>query len=154
MQAGCQATLAFIRTRCLSLSGKRLVTKIIQTYVTWIKAKQRETKYLMGNLPEQRVTPTRLFLTCGVDYTGLFFIQKEAIINAYQNIFMHFCLPIKRSYSIGTRKKKPQHRSIHESTRRFISHRGKCHTILPDNGTHLNYLNYLNYLSGIISFKR
>ncbi|GFU31684.1 uncharacterized protein TNCV_1175741 [Trichonephila clavipes] len=50
------------------IAGRGLSPKELPTCVLWYRA--TTSKQLMGDLPTHRVTPSRPFSVCGVDYAG------------------------------------------------------------------------------------
>ncbi|XP_076392695.1 uncharacterized protein LOC105663902 [Megachile rotundata] len=70
LHAGTQRTLASLRNKFWILSGRRTVRKIVRQCMNCFRANPIITSHKMGDLPAERVTPTRAFFTCGVDYAG------------------------------------------------------------------------------------
>lgn len=58
---------------------KNTIKKSLQQCVTCLKPRPKLSTYMMGNLPPARVTPTRVFYNCSVDYTGRFNIKEKAL---------------------------------------------------------------------------
>lgn len=90
----------------------------------------------MGNLPEQHVTPTRPFLSCGVYYAGPLYIKEgnyrsKRLIKTYICIFV--CLSTKGTHIELAKNLSTE--SFFHCLNRFIGRREKCHTIFLDNGT-------------------
>ena len=54
---------------------------IIHKCVRCFRAKPRGVDYLIGDLPQERVTYSRPFLNVGVDYCGPLFIKKKRFRN-------------------------------------------------------------------------
>lgn len=95
MHAGCQATMASLRTRYWILSSKNAIKKILRKCVPCFRARPISSTCVMGNLPASRVTPvSRAFLTCGVDYAGPFLLKptvhSQTTIKSYMCIFVCF----------------------------------------------------------------
>jgi len=68
--SGPQALLASIRCKYWPLRGRDLVRKIYHSCVWCSRTHPQALQQLMGDLPSERVTPTRPFLHCGVDFAG------------------------------------------------------------------------------------
>ena len=67
LHAGTQTTLYGVRENYWPINGKNVTRYIIRQCVTCFKAKPRGIDYIMGKLPENRVTPARPFLNVGID---------------------------------------------------------------------------------------
>ena len=92
--------------------------------------------YIMGNLPEARVTQSRPFTNVGVDYCGPFYIKKKRDRNrrqvkVYVDIFV--CLAVKAVHIelVGDLTSE----TFIAALCRFIARQGFCSTIHSDNGT-------------------
>ena len=95
---GHHATLYGVRERYWPIDGRNTTRNIIRQCVTCFRAKPRETNYLMGNLPKDRVSFTISFEHVGVDYCGPFFIKEHrhrnrTKVKTYVSIFV--CLATK-----------------------------------------------------------
>ncbi|XP_033220964.1 uncharacterized protein LOC117175365 [Belonocnema kinseyi] len=94
LHAGCQTTLAAVRTQYWPLSGKNAIKKVLRKGIKCFRAKPIGTDYLMANLPSSRVTPSRAFNTTGVDYAGPFYIidklRSRTTIKTYLCVFVCF----------------------------------------------------------------
>ncbi|XP_033231990.1 uncharacterized protein LOC117182973 [Belonocnema kinseyi] len=96
--AGHHATLYGVRETYWPVDGHNMPRNIIRQCVTCFRAKPRETNYLMGNLPKERVSFTRPFEHVGVEYCGAFFVKQHCHRNrtkvkTYVSIFV--CLATK-----------------------------------------------------------
>ncbi|XP_033228872.1 uncharacterized protein LOC117180482 [Belonocnema kinseyi] len=65
-----QATLYSVREIFWLLNGRNITRLIIHQCVRCFRAKPRGMDYVMGNLPQERVSYSRLFLNVGVGYCG------------------------------------------------------------------------------------
>ncbi|XP_072392311.1 uncharacterized protein [Diabrotica undecimpunctata] len=70
LHIGPQALLASLRENYWPISGRNLVRKIVRDCVRCFRFNNKPEQYLMGNLPESRITPSRPFTVSGVDYAG------------------------------------------------------------------------------------
>ena len=77
LHTGTQATLYGVRENYWPINGKNVTRYIIRQCVTCFKARPRSIDYIMGNLPENQVTPARPFLNVGIDYCGPFLCLKR-----------------------------------------------------------------------------
>lgn len=70
LHGGARLTLAYIRQRYWIVGGNRAVKAELRRCVRCHRYKPSELNQLMGELPPQRVTPSRPFTHTGVDFTG------------------------------------------------------------------------------------
>lgn len=90
----------------------------------------------MGDLPRQRVTPSRPFSQIGVDYCGPFLLKEKKYrnrktIKSYVAVFV--CLSIKAVHLELVTDLSSE--GFIAALRRFVSRRGLCQDIFSDNGT-------------------
>ncbi|XP_011859054.1 PREDICTED: uncharacterized protein LOC105556570 [Vollenhovia emeryi] len=95
LHAGAQATMAAVRQRFWPLSLRSAVRKIVRNCVICFKASPIQSEALMGSLPSSRVTVSRPFSQCGVDYAGPIILREGKRRNArnhkaYISIFVCF----------------------------------------------------------------
>ncbi|XP_045466642.1 uncharacterized protein LOC123675337 [Harmonia axyridis] len=98
----------------------------------------------MGELPSARVTPSRPFSHCGVDYAGPIIIKERTLrrtkfVKAYICIFVCFstrAIHIELVKDLSTE-------SFNNALNRFIARRGKPSKIYSDNGS--NFKGARNY---------
>ncbi|XP_033361877.1 uncharacterized protein LOC117240110, partial [Bombus vosnesenskii] len=107
-----------------------------QGCVRCCRAQPPPVEYVMGNLPEARVTESRPFTNVGVDYCGPFHIKEKRDrnrrqIKVYVAIFV--CLAIKAVHIELVDDLTSE--AFIAALRRFIARRGYCSTIHSDNGT-------------------
>ncbi|XP_060831545.1 uncharacterized protein LOC132915753 [Bombus pascuorum] len=136
MHAGTQATLYAVRRRYWPIDGRSQVWHTIKSCVRCCRAHPPPVDYIMGDLPEARVTESRPFTNVGVDYCGPFHIKERRDRNrrqvkAYVAIFV--CLAVKAVHIelVGDLTSE----AFIATLRRFIARRGFCSTIHSDNGT-------------------
>ncbi|XP_056631434.1 uncharacterized protein LOC130441674 [Diorhabda sublineata] len=79
LHAGPQQVLASLREQYWIISARNLIKKTIHNCVTCFRVKPKALNYLMGDLPDIRVTPSRSFLNCGIDYCGPFKLRDRKI---------------------------------------------------------------------------
>lgn len=151
LHAGPQALLSIIRLRFWLLAGLRTVSKILSRCVVCYKVQPKCHEHLMGELPKVRVTPSRPFANCGVDYCGPFEIKAgktrgQSFVKGYICLFI--CLSTKAVHlemacDLSTK-------GFLNCFKRFIARRGLCQTIYSDNGT--NFVGARNELEKLRTF--
>lgn len=130
-----QALLGIVRQRFWPIKGKSIARSTVQKCLQCCKARPKLCQQLMGNLPQDRVTPARPFINTGVDYFGPIWIhykiRGKRPTKAYVAVFccfatkaVHFELvsDLSTDAYIGALK-------------RFIGRRGRCQNIYSDNAT-------------------
>ncbi|XP_029054415.2 uncharacterized protein LOC114881732 [Osmia bicornis bicornis] len=152
LHAGCQHVIASLRERFWPIAGMRAVKKIIRSCVRCFRVKPQGIEYPMGQLPAARVTPTRPFTTCGVDYAGPFITKdntrSKVSLKSYICIFVCFATKathIELAVDLSTD-------AFINCLKRFIARRGRCHSIVSDNGT--NFVGARNKLSELDNLTR
>nr|XP_012231254.1 PREDICTED: uncharacterized protein LOC105677297 [Linepithema humile] len=136
LHAGVQATMAAIRQRFWPLSLRSSTRKIVQGCVICFKVKPRTSETIMGPLPTSRVTVSRPFSHCGVDYAGPVILREGKRRNAknhkaYISIFVCFstkAIHIELVSDLTTD-------TFLTAFKRFISQRDKPSHMYSDNGT-------------------
>lgn len=136
LHAGAQALLAHIRVRFWPIAGRNEVRKVLKNCIVCFKVKPLTVDTLLGQLPLNRITPSRPFLNCGVDYAGPFLIKtglprSKQLLKSYLCVFV--CLSTKAVHLELVADLTTS--SFLNAFKRFISRRGKCSTIYSDNGT-------------------
>lgn len=99
MHPGLQATMAAVRQRFWPLALRSGARKIISSCIKCFKAKPKFSEALMGCLPAPRVTVSRPFLHCGVDYAGPVTLREGKRRNARNHkayIAVFVCLLLKQ----------------------------------------------------------
>ena len=136
MHAGTQATMAAVRQRYWPLAMRSATRKIIQNCVTCFKAKPRQSEAVMGSLPSSRVTISRPFSRCGIDYAGPVILREGKRRNsrnhkAYIAIFVCFTTKAVHIELVSDLTTE----AFLGAFKRFISRRGKPTHMFSDNGT-------------------
>ncbi|XP_071580995.1 uncharacterized protein [Temnothorax nylanderi] len=136
MHAGTQATIAAVRQRFWLLSLRSTARKIIRSCVTCFRAKPSQSEAIMGSLPSTRVTVSRPFSHCGVDYAGPVMVKEGKRRNArfhkaYIAIFVCFSTKAVHIELVSDLTSE----SFLSALRRFMSQRGKPACMYSDNGT-------------------
>lgn len=136
LHAGPQLLLASIRERFWPISGRNLVKKIVHDCVRCFRFNAKPEEYLMGNLPRERVSPSRPFLTCGLDYAGAFTLRVSKTrrcktSKAYIALFV--CMSTKAIHLEVVSDLTTE--CFLAALRRFFARRGKSAKLFSDNGT-------------------
>ncbi|XP_011883953.1 PREDICTED: uncharacterized protein LOC105571092 [Vollenhovia emeryi] len=136
LHGGTQLTLSFLRQQYWIIRGRTTVKSFIQKCVICTRFRQKRAQQLMGQLPVNRVTPSRAFLNSGIDYAGPFVIKtwkgKNArTYKAYVALFVCFAtsalhLELVTDYTSD---------AFIAAYKRFTARRGICATLTSDCGT-------------------
>ena len=105
----------------------------------------KATVQQVGDLPEERITPSRPFTHTGLDFTGPLIIRhgQENVRKAYVALFVCFATKARHLELVSDLSKEACLLAI----RRFISRRGLPKVIYSDNGT--NFIGARNELMEI-----
>lgn len=136
LHSGAQATMAAVRQRFWPLSLRSTMRKLLQKCVTCFKAKPRLSEALMSSLPASRVTVSKPFSHCGVDYAGPVILREGKRRNArnhkaYIAIFVCFATKAVHIELVSDLTST----AFIGAFKRFISRRGKPSHMYSDNGT-------------------
>lgn len=71
-------TLTILRQRFWILGGANSIRHEIYKCIRCHRYKARAEKQQMGNLPQARISPSKPFTHCGVDYAGPFGIKMSS----------------------------------------------------------------------------
>ncbi|XP_050293842.1 uncharacterized protein LOC126734313 [Anthonomus grandis grandis] len=137
LHCGPQQLLYSIRQRFWPISGRRICRSIVRSCVVCFKAKPISQNYLMGSLPESRLTAFQpVFTHTGIDYAGPISIRDRKtrnpkILKAYICIFV--CMSTKCVHlDVVTDLTTSAFIAV---LKRFIARRGKPLHIYSDNGS-------------------
>ncbi|XP_024890294.1 uncharacterized protein LOC112466438 [Temnothorax curvispinosus] len=136
MHSGVQATMAAVRQRFWPLSLRSATRKMIASCVTCFRVKPISSEALMGSLPESRVTVSRPFTHCGVDYAGPIILREGKRRNsrnhkAYISVFVCFATKAVHLELVSDLTTD----AFIAALKRLISRRGKPERIYSDNAT-------------------
>ncbi|XP_067210840.1 uncharacterized protein [Linepithema humile] len=136
LHGGTQLTTLLIREEFWVVGGRTTVRSHILKCVKCLRFRQLRARQLMGQLPPERVLPSRPFLNTGVDYAGPFTLKtwkgKNArTYKAYIVLFVCFAtsavhLELVTDYTTE---------AFLAAYKRFVSRRGICATLISDCGT-------------------
>lgn len=136
MHAGVQATMASLKQHFWPISLQSATRKIIQGCVTCFKLKPCFSEAIMGSLPSSRVTPSRPFVHCGVDYVGPITVREGNRRNSRNNkayIAIFVCFATKAMHIELVSNLTTE--AFLGAFKRFIARRGKPSQMYSDNGT-------------------
>ncbi|XP_058816948.1 uncharacterized protein LOC131680246 [Topomyia yanbarensis] len=135
LHAGPQLTLTTLRQKYWVIGGRDLVRRTYHQCHTCFRSKPRLIQQTVADLPSSRVSPTRPFSVCGVDYCGPVYIKSlirnRAPTKAYIAIFVCFstrAVHIELVSDLSTP-------AFLAALRRFVARRGRMREIHSDNGT-------------------
>ncbi|XP_017875054.1 uncharacterized protein LOC108621956 [Ceratina calcarata] len=136
LHGGPQETRSLLAQKFWILRGRTLVRAIIKGCVRCARFSGKPASQLMGQLPAARVTPQRAFLSTGVDYAGPILLRTSAgrghkAYKGYISLFI--CLATRAIHLEVVSDMSAS--SFLAAFRRFVSRRGRCTTLLSDNGT-------------------
>lgn len=137
LHAAPQALLFELHDTWWPVGGRNLARKVFYDCVVCRRVRGRTLSPLMGNLPQERITPTYPYLISGVDYAGPVFILNRKgrgaqTSKAYICLFVCFVtraihLELVSDLTTG---------AYLLALKRFIARRGKPSQIFSDNGRH------------------
>lgn len=137
LHCGPQQLLYSVREQFWPLSGRQIARTIVRNCVRCFKSNPTTTHYVMGNLPEYRVTPFQpVFTHTGVDYAGPISLRDRKtrnpkILKGYICIFI--CMNTKCVHIDVVSDLTSQ--AFLAVLKRFIARRGKPLHFYSDNGT-------------------
>lgn len=134
--AGSQATVATVRQRFWPLALRSTVRKIVRGCVTYFRAKPTMSEAIMAPLPSCRVTASRPFYHCGVNYAGPLTLRdgrrrNAKLSKAYISIFVCFATKAVHIELVSDLTSN----AFIGALKRFVSRRGKRKCMYSDNGT-------------------
>ncbi|XP_015123257.1 uncharacterized protein LOC107045476 [Diachasma alloeum] len=151
--AAVSATLYALRRRFWSMGGRNYIRQLLFKCIPCIKAKPPTVDYIMGDLPQARVTKARSFLNVGVDYCGSFMVKEKqhhnrGQVKTYVAVFV--CLVTKAIHLELVSGMTTA--GFMAALRRFIARRGRCQLIQSDNGT--NFVGANNEMTELVETLR
>ncbi|XP_073956369.1 uncharacterized protein [Choristoneura fumiferana] len=135
LHGGISLMLGYLRSQYWILKAKALVRRHVQKCLVCARQSAAPKPQMMGDLPRERVTPTRPFLHSGVDFAGPFttLISKgrgAKTIKTYVAIFI--CLSVKAIHLELVSDLTSE--AFIAAFKRFVARRGKCTHIWSDQG--------------------
>ncbi|XP_062553177.1 uncharacterized protein LOC134218260 [Armigeres subalbatus] len=135
LHAGPQLLLATLRQKFWILGGRNLSKSVFHHCHTCFRSKPTLVQQSTADLPASRVSPTRPFSVCGVDYCGPFLlkatVRNRAPTKAYVSIFVCFAtraVHIELVSDLTTA-------AFLAALRRVVARRGRIAELHSDNAT-------------------
>jgi hypothetical protein len=150
LHSGPQALLYNIREQYWPVGGRNLAKRTVHKCVVCTRMRGKSLSPIMGNLPQERITPSYPFLRCAVDYAGPLFIlnlkgRGSKLVKSYICLFI--CL-VTRAVHLELLSDLSTDAYL-LALKRFISRRGKPAEIMSDNGK--NFVGLANDFSKFLS---
>ncbi|XP_037930721.1 uncharacterized protein LOC119665565 [Teleopsis dalmanni] len=148
--AGPKALVALIRLEFWIINARKVARRVVRQCVHCVHYKPKLLQQMMGNLPVERLTPSRPFARCGIDFCGPFNtylrIRGKPPYKTYIAIFI--CMATKAVHievvsSLSTD-------AFIAALKRMIGRRGLPSDIFCDNAT--NFVGASNLLTELKSF--
>ena len=145
LHGGGQLTLNLIRQEYLMTNAKPLVNSFIKKCITCFRVSTTPPVQIMADLPSERVTPSRSFTHCGLDFAGLFFVKYGAD-DEVKHCIVFVCFSTKAVH-LEVVPNLTKEDCIF-ALNRFIARRGMPANIVSDNG-----MNFLGAGSDLLRLK-
>lgn len=135
IHGGIQLMLCYLRSKYWILKAKSIAKKHIHKCLICARLNATARVQIMGDLPNERVTPSRPFLNSGVDFAGPFQIllskgRGNKTTKAYVSIFI--CMSTKAIHIELVSDLTSE--AFIGAYRRFVARRGKCSHLWSDQG--------------------
>lgn len=136
LHMGAQNLLSTIRSKFWILGGLNAIKRVLRSCIICFKVKPKGFQTIMGELPEQRLIPTKPFFNTGVDYAGPFHIKSSPLRNAkslkcYLCLFVCFVTKAVHLEVVSDLSTE----AFLNTLKRFIARRGKCQNMFSDCGS-------------------
>ena len=133
---GPQALLCNLRERFWPTAGLSMIKIVLRNCTLCSRFKPRRFIPKMGNLPKERITPSRVFESVSLDYAGPFLIKEskfrnKRFIKCYVVIFVCFSTKAVHVELVSDLTTE----SFINSLKRFVARRGIPSLIYSDNAT-------------------
>lgn len=135
LHGGIQLMLCYLRSKYWILKAKSIIRKHVHKCLICARLSATTRAQIMGDLPDERVTPSRPFLNSGVDFAGPFQIllskgRGNKTTKAYVSIFI--CMATKAIHIELVSDLTSE--AFIGAFRRFVARRGKCSHLWSDQG--------------------
>ncbi|XP_065093725.1 uncharacterized protein LOC135714319 [Ochlerotatus camptorhynchus] len=135
LHAGPQLLLATLRQKFWILGGRNLSKSVFHHCHTCFRSKPTLVQQSTADLPVSRVSPTRPFSICGVDYCGPFFIKStvrnRSPTKAYVAVFVCFATKAVHIELVSDLTTA----AFLATLRRVVARRGRIAELHSDNAT-------------------
>ncbi|GFT01667.1 integrase catalytic domain-containing protein [Trichonephila clavipes] len=149
LHSGLQTTLYLIRQFYWIPSGQNRVRRILNKCITCFRIKTQTIYQMMGDLPRDRIVPSRPFEKVGLDYAGPIITKpnlKRSRVTLKSYIAIFICFSTKATHLEVVSDLTTE--AFLACLRRFIARRSKPSVIWSDNATNFkgarNILNEWN----------
>lgn len=135
--AGPQLLQAVLRERYWIIGMRDVTRKCVRKCVVCVKNKANVNRQLMGNLPEARVSHSKPFSNCGVDFAGPFTLRVMKCprgrkqYKGYMALFVCFATRAVHLELVSDLSTP----AFIAALKRFVARRGRCSDIYSDCGT-------------------
>ncbi|XP_012234575.1 uncharacterized protein [Linepithema humile] len=147
---GPQLLLTTLRETYWIIHARNAIKRVLSKCVLCFRLRPRSPVQKMGDLPACRVTPSRVFNHTGVDYAGPFNIKISRNKSGKAYLCLFVCMTTKAVHLELVSDLTTE--MFLNALKRFISRRGKCETIMSDNGKNfLGASNTLRQMSKLLS---
>ncbi|GFU10122.1 integrase catalytic domain-containing protein [Trichonephila clavipes] len=146
LHSGLQTTLYLIRQFYWIPSGQNRVRRILNKCITCFRTKTQTINQMMGDLPRDRIVPSRPFEKVGLDYAGPIITKpnlKRSRVTLKSYIAIFICFSTKATHLEVVSDLTTE--AFLACLRRFIARRSKPSVIWSDNAT--NFKGARNILS-------
>ncbi|XP_055714734.1 uncharacterized protein LOC129808851 [Phlebotomus papatasi] len=138
IHGGISLTLNYSRNKYWIPNSRNTVKTILDRCVYCFRQKRHTPNQLMGDLPQNRVTPSSPFASCGIDFAGPFYTKASKGRGITKNkgyIAVFVCFSTKAVHLELVSDLSTE--TFIAALKRFIGRRGKPANIYSDNGTNL-----------------
>ncbi|XP_055924888.1 uncharacterized protein LOC129956901 [Argiope bruennichi] len=149
LHSGTQTTLFLIRQSYWIPSGQDRVRRVINRCLTCFKARSQTINQMMGDLPRDRVIPSRPFEKVGLDFAGPIITKpnlKRSRVTLKSYIAIFICFSTRATHFEVVFDLTTE--SFLACLRRFIARRSKPSIIWSDNAT--NFKGAKNILDSLL----
>ncbi|XP_062538337.1 uncharacterized protein LOC134206623 [Armigeres subalbatus] len=135
LHAGPQLLLATLRQKFWILGGRNLVKSVFHQCHTCFRSKPTLVQQSTADLPVSRVSPTRPFSVCGVDYCGPFYVKSAVRTRGPTKVYVAIfvCFSTKAVHiELVSDLSTP---AFLAALRRLVARRGRIVELHSDNAT-------------------
>lgn len=135
LHGGTQLMLNYINSKYWILGARDTIKANLRKCVTCVRQKASTPNQLMGQLPQARVTPTRPFKSCGVDYAGPIQLRtsRGRGHKAYKGYICLFICMATRAIHLEVVCDLTT-KGFLQAFKRMVARRGHCEEMWSDNG--------------------
>ena len=132
LHGGLQLCMGELRKSYWIISSRQLLRELIRNCVTCFRFNSRPKHALMGDLPRERITPSRPFSYTGLDFAGPLAARAiDSTTKVYLAVFVCFATKATHLEVVSSLTSQACLAAIH----RFVARRGVPYRLFSDNGT-------------------